>query len=84
MIFKYTILYVDGQKLPRIHLNKGLKFWGTPCAGFDYDGKCANHIKYLNWFMLGWRGWSYFSRKSTVRVLPICYGFENELILYVT
>ena len=30
-------------------------------------------LKYLNWYMLGCRGWSYFSRESTVRVLTILY-----------
>ena len=33
-----------------------LEIWGTPCAGFDYDGWRAYHLKYPNWYMLGWRG----------------------------
>ena len=36
----------------------------------------AHHLKYLNWYLLDWSGWSYFSRYSTARVLSICFEFE--------
>ena len=57
---------------------------GTPWAWFDYDGWWAYHLKYPNWYMLGggdWRGWSYFSRKSTVRVLVIVYEHVTDVVL---
>ena len=53
-----------------------------PCVEFDYDGWSAYHLKYLNWYMLGWRGWSFFSRKSTVRVLVMDHYFNHQLVTY--
>ena len=33
-----------------------LEILGTPCAGFDYDGWRAYHLKYPNCYILDWRG----------------------------
>ena len=51
--------YIAGSLLKWLY-----KFWGTPCAGFDYDsvyeGWSAYHLKYLKWYILGWRGGGFF------------------------
>ena len=42
-----------------------------------------NYLKYLNWYMPDCRGWSYFSRFSTVRALVIGYNFLAPIIVGV-
>ena len=52
--------------------------WSSPSDGFRLICHISTyHLKYLNWYMLDWKGWSYYSRKSTVRVLPIWYSLYH-------
>ena len=66
--YKQFILYIASLPLQSIYITgsplKWLqKFWGTPCAGFDYDGWGAYHLKYPNCYMLDWRGVELFFQK---------------------